>query len=352
MLRNWLNLKQLYGTVLALLGFMFVFKMTSKFQVISKHENLFASRIKSIEIQINELTLKTRTNSKLKLAQLQKTKATDIFTSWMTSFIIPNISDKRPSHHNKRILMTHPKCNLAYYLIILVQSNPLHASERMAIRKTWGRIQNVQHPMWKTFFLLTNSPGTQDLLLINFEMKTYGDIIYADINTENGKATLNSIMGFEWSSKHCTFRYLLKVNDDVFVNIHQLITFLNDNTTPDTELYAGQVHYASPVRREGEDSVSKIDYPKQRYPRYCSGTAYVLSSDIVRKMIKNVGEVKLFNIDDVFVGELALTLGVDPYQNDDFKINENPHKCEYSNISIVHSPVNIYCMETLQKNIV
>ena len=35
-------------------------------------------------------------------------------------------------------------------------------------------------------------------------------------------------MGFEWANLYCDYDYLLKGDDDVFVNIPRLFAFLND----------------------------------------------------------------------------------------------------------------------------
>ena len=334
--------KQLKGIAFVLLGFIIVYKFTCKFQDISEGEKSLTSRIKDIERKIKDFKVETGRN-----ADLESTFST--FSSWVTLYNT-NETDKY-SMKDKRILMTHPKCEHAYYLVILVQSEPFHVNKRAAIRRTWGRLQNVQQPMWKTFFFFTKLIGIESVLIKN-EIETYRDIIYLDTSDEPNEITLNTIMAFKWSAMHCTFQYVLKVTDNGFVNIQPLIAFLNDSRTPDRELYAGHVHYHSLVDRKGKFGISELEYPKTHFARYCSGRGYVLSSDVVKKMISNLNKVKPFKVDDAFIGELAMISGVDAYQNDNFLINEDPKRCKCKTITIVHSPVGgVSCMEELYKNV-
>ena len=46
-------------------------------------------------------------------------------------------------------------------------------------------------------------------------------------------------MGFEWAARYCNFSFLLKADDDVFVNNKDFTILLQRESTPKTGLYMG-----------------------------------------------------------------------------------------------------------------
>ena len=75
----------------------------------------------------------------------------------------------------------------------------------------------------------------------------FNDIIYGDVYEHFLNLTFKIQMVFEWAVTYCKFEYLLKADDDVFVNIPSLLEFLRHKDTPKNKLYAGHVNYAGKV---------------------------------------------------------------------------------------------------------
>ena len=48
-------------------------------------------------------------------------------------------------------------------------------------------------------------------------------------------------MGFEWAARYCKFSYVLKMDDDTFVDTKALISVLNEPKTPRKKLYMGKL---------------------------------------------------------------------------------------------------------------
>ncbi|NXG20819.1 B3GT5 galactosyltransferase, partial [Grallaria varia] len=58
-----------------------------------------------------------------------------------------------------------------------------------------------------------------------------------------------------------------------------------------------------PIRKtESKWYVSMEEYPGDTYPPFCSGTGYVLSSDVASRIYKVSGSVPFIKLEDVFVG--------------------------------------------------
>jgi len=68
-------------------------------------------------------------------------------------------------------------------------------------------------------------------------------------------------MAFEWAARYCSFSFLLKTDDDVFVNTRRLIDVLRLKSTPKKGLYMGKVNHNPIVQRgKGKWRVSYIEY--------------------------------------------------------------------------------------------
>ncbi|NWJ04777.1 B3GT5 galactosyltransferase, partial [Crypturellus undulatus] len=58
-----------------------------------------------------------------------------------------------------------------------------------------------------------------------------------------------------------------------------------------------------PIRKAGSKwYVSIEEYPGDTYPPFCSGTGYVLSTDVASKIYEISGSIRFIKLEDVFVG--------------------------------------------------
>lgn len=77
-----------------------------------------------------------------------------------------------------------------------------------------------------TSFLPFTCPRT---LQVVEESRTYGDILQEDFTDSYMNLTLKSVMALKWTSTHCQqAQYLLKTDDDIFVNVPTLLTYLQE----------------------------------------------------------------------------------------------------------------------------
>ena len=158
------------------------------------------------------------------------------------------------------------------------------------------------------------------------EDEVYGDLIRADYYDHYWNQTFKIQMGFEWASRYCNFSFLLKTDDDVFVNSADLISFLSEPTTPKKKLYIGN-HYTEPwVHRGGKWKVTEEEYSGAKYPDFCPGFGYVLSYDVVNSYVNAFDILPFFRLDDVYVGMLANITGIKIIHNDGFEL-DSPRQC-------------------------
>lgn len=240
-------------------------------------------------------------------------------------------------------------CDESPFLLLAVKSLIPHFDRRQAIRETWGRAGLLANRTVVTVFLLGNtlpSDNFPDLLgMLGHEAKLHNDLLQWDYRDSFFNLTLKEVLFLEWFSKHCPqARYVLKGDDDVFVNtlgVIDLLEGLSDNKAKD--LFIGDViSNAGPHRNE------KLKYfiPESvfvgQYPPYAGGGGYLLSGELALRLYNASQQVVLFPIDDVYTGMCMRKLGLAPTKHSGFKTFDIDKKyrsspCIYRNLVLVHS---------------
>ena len=251
-------------------------------------------------------------------------------------------------------LLTLSKCVQKYHLLILVTSHPENSERRRSIRTTWGSKWHYKKdlPLWRTAFQLGHSDDVKVRKETTLEEAEYEDMIFGDFPDAFFNLPIKIIMGFEWATKFCDFDYLLKTDDDVFVNVPNVFKFLSMSYIPSSRLYAGNVRFTDvPIRnstdeREQKYMVTTQEYPYRNYPRYCSGGGIVLSRDVAVGMVNIHNNSNYFKLDDVYIGMLALRLGVDAHHEKTFRLQVTNCDCD-SGLIVKHFGDQIDCMNKL-----
>ncbi|PFX19545.1 UDP-GlcNAc:betaGal beta-1,3-N-acetylglucosaminyltransferase 6 [Stylophora pistillata] len=225
-------------------------------------------------------------------------------------------------------------------LLILVSSNVGNFDRRQLIRKTWGADHSIE-TKWKTVFLMGKNSNEREMENATDEARIFGDIVQGDYQEHFWNMSYKVAMGFEWAVKYCNFYYVLKADDDVFVNTLGLVDFLAKHTTPLSKFYTGNIMVGSPVLRNGRYGVSPEEYNETVYKPYCSGGGYVLSRDVVEKLLRYFDVLEPLKIDDAYIGILAAKAGVKVTHNEEFRMYED--KCEYKETTLVQHPARGDC---------
>lgn len=252
-------------------------------------------------------------------------------------------------HIHRTKLLSTVICPSTLYLLILVSTNVGNFDRRHLIRKTWGAQYSID-TKWKTVFLLGKNNNEKEMKVAQRESKLYGDMVQADYFEHFWNMSYKVAMGFEWSVKYCSFSYLLKSDDDVFVNTFGLMDFLSKFTTPRKKFYTGNVMVGSVVLRNGRYGVSLEEYNGTVYKPYCSGGGYVLSRDVVERFMTYFDYLRPLKIDDAYIGLLADRAGIKVTHNSDFRMYEV--KCEYKITTLVQHPARGDCAVKLYNNMI
>ena len=195
------------------------------------------------------------------------------------------------------------------FLVILIPSAPARVEERIVIRETWGKYaSDLQIPpphnssAVTLAFLLGKDMNASDNHGIFSESERFQDIVFGDFQDTYKNLTRKMLMGLKWVVTFCSeAEYILKADDDVFVHIPKLVGMLKLTPAGKTGNIYGRPFMRSPAKRTGRWAVSYNEYPMSFFPPYISGNSYIISGNIVRKLVMVSPYMPYLHLEDVFI---------------------------------------------------
>ncbi|XP_070562342.1 beta-1,3-galactosyltransferase 1-like [Ptychodera flava] len=143
----------------------------------------------------------------------------------------------------------------------------------------------------------------------------------------------------KWAADNCQPQYLLKTDDDCFISTRFLTEFLSEHNSIKTGLYAGSVFNEREVIRNRLSKwyVSTQDFPRSVYPRYASGTGYIVSGDVLQGIVGAASQEKAFPVEDAYTGVLASKIGASLVDTGRFTMYSNKWRvCNYLYFLVIH----------------
>ncbi|KAM6184250.1 beta-1,3-galactosyltransferase 9 [Erethizon dorsatum] len=207
------------------------------------------------------------------------------------------------------------------FLLSLVFSSPENRTRRDLIRKTWGNVMSVQgHPIL-TLFALGMPVLVTTQKEIDKESHKNNDIIEGIFLDSSENQTLKIMAMAQWAVTFCpNALFILKVDEDMFINLPTLVGYLLNLKEHLEDIYVGRVIHQDTPNRDpnSQELVSLSEYPETYYPDYCSGEAFIMSQGVARMMYVVFKEVPIMVPADVFVGICAKTIGIKPIHSSRF----------------------------------
>ncbi|XP_078613578.1 beta-1,3-galactosyltransferase 1-like [Branchiostoma floridae x Branchiostoma japonicum] len=262
-----------------------------------------------------------------------------------TSSISNSTSNAEGNPHNYTLLLNNPgRCDVTsddVFLLVMVTSTPGNREQRLAIRNTWGNEANVKGTIIRTVFAVGLTQDAKMQGDLEQENGVYKDIIQEDFVDSYRNLTLKTVMCLKWASEFCpNAKFVLKTDDDTFVNIFNLVRRLRRlKGTQARRFVTGRVFTGAKPVRETADKIearwclTKGDYPRDSFPPYPGGYAYVISNDITRLIYKASLTVQYLFIEDVYFGLCLEKLGIHPEHNGEFVFGRDVHSCEDKKIA-------------------
>jgi len=258
--------------------------------------------------------------------------------------------------HTQLLIRPGERCGKRLYFLVMVHSAPHNFRERELIRETWGSVSYLQGWQVRVVFLLglagedrseertqfqagnslkSRSLHSEDFVkdnprasqfhrnesvnkLVMLESSLHGDIIQGNFTDSFQNLTTKHIMGYRWVEEHCpTPRFVLKADDDVFVEMFHLFNFVSAafGSKPGPSLVCDVIPAGtSPHKTLKLGSRLRSKLFSRFYPKSCSGSAYLITPSLISRFLKATEQIPALWIDDVYMtGLVRERLGVSPF---------------------------------------
>ncbi|KAL1005742.1 hypothetical protein UPYG_G00063400 [Umbra pygmaea] len=243
----------------------------------------------------------------------------------LTTTAPPPVPSPNNSYHsghprNFHFIMDQPdKCNTENpYLVLMVPVAPGNPTARDAIRSTWGNETMVQGKKIQTLFMLGLPGGERAEEVqkeVNIENQLHQDLVQSNFMDTYLNLTIKTMVIMDWLATRCpNATFAMKIDSDMFLNVENLMTMLLREDVPKINYLTGMLMWDRPVIR---DTNSKWYVPlemlaDERYPTYTLGMGYVFSNDLPGRFVEASKDIKLFSIEDAYVGSCMKKLGLSP----------------------------------------
>ncbi|XP_012277449.1 beta-1,3-galactosyltransferase 5-like [Orussus abietinus] len=224
-----------------------------------------------------------------------------------------------------------PEYGKGMELIVVIMSAPSHVEARTAIRQTWGHFG--QRKDVGILFMLGVTMDAKLERVLEQEQNMFADVIRGRFFDSYSNLTLKTISTLEWVDGYCPrAKYLLKTDDDMFINVPRLLSFVNKHAKDKNVIFGRLAKKWKPIRnKRSKYYVSQAQFKPPVFPDFTTGPAYLLSRDVVHKLYDAALDQTYLKLEDVFTtGIVAHKLGI-----------KRAHANEFLNKRISYSPCNV-----------
>lgn len=260
---------------------------------------------------------------------------------WTTRANKIHVSDwYKPGYVEANSKLCEPNHGEHVRLLILITSAPSHEAQRLAIRQTWGHYA-IRRDVAMSFILGSTPNKTLDDLL-KAESTMYGDMIRDHFLDTYDNLTLKAISMLEWTHTYCSkAKFILKTDDDMFINVPHLLSVLDQYKSSDRAIY-GALHTDFPPNRYEQSKyyVSHQVYFPSVYPDFITGPLYVVGAGAVHDLYKKSLTLPYLKLEDVFLtGIVSQIIGVKRFDmsNEILGFNTDFNACILRRATGLHS---------------
>ncbi len=172
---------------------------------------------------------------------------------------------------NPKYSICHPNTKIQLLLFVFVVIAPDKFEKRMIIRNTWANMTVFKD--MKVVFVVGLSKNSHVNTQIKQEFDFHKDLIQIDFIDSYHKLTSKIILSFKWISNYCyNSKFILRINDDVFVNTFYLLDYLNALNYEKNRLYGLVESNAVPERNPNNKFYVSYDaFYNSKYDNYVEG---------------------------------------------------------------------------------
>lgn len=263
-------------------------------------------------------------------------------------------------HREKKTATIMPKdfCDNPSFLVIICISSPTGFEARRVIRSSWGMDRTVMGHNVSLYFLIGQTTDLEIQKRITAESLEFEDIVQENCYDSYNNLTIKSAMMLKLFTQRCqsTAKYLLKIDDDSYLNVPKLVDDLLTRNRTQNLLMGNAICGSKPIRNYGDKWYAgpKYLFPDEDYPNYLSGSGYCMSKDVATKLLDAAMTTPVFHLEDVYLtGMCATKIGQELTHNGRFTFHYiKPDYCLFKDLIVAHyqSPENIRKIYEALKN--
>ncbi|XP_052802338.1 beta-1,3-galactosyltransferase 5-like [Mya arenaria] len=225
-------------------------------------------------------------------------------------------------------------CKWNPHWIIFIHSAPKNTLQRNAVRTTWGKdcFNSSSHNISCVFVVGTTRDDNNAISELKSETNFFKDVIVVNISDTYANLTYKTMAGLRWTDLNCqSARFVMKTDDDMFVNTELLQASASKYNS--SHFIGGRCWGpAKPIRnKQSKWFVSIEQYNRTHYPVFCSGSGYIISKDLIPKLLNISAKIPFLYLEDVYIGLCVNALGYTPKNLNGFNNGAvKMSKCNYS----------------------
>ena len=245
------------------------------------------------------------------------------------------------------------------FLIVLIPSGigtGRFLERRNNIRSTWANNTNGSKASkeWKYVFVLGQRLETSSLDNdTKREAATYNDILVFNTTDTYRTLIVKTFSAFLWALVTVNPRFVLKADDDIYVRLPYLVSWLTNYGND--WLYGGSIiKHGKVLRSEFKNEMAEDCLGLDYYPPYCIGSGYVVSSNALRFMFQSMKTWTPFPVEDAYMGVLANENGFAAINIPGFylRINMNAfNKCKWASAVALGHNFNRSDFDSIQRKL-
>ena len=254
------------------------------------------------------------------LEQSGKQIAKYLQRSFETIFSADHVASKRISP------ILEPECRPGLDLIIIITTRPGGFFNRAAIRGGYGRSDSdinrkifLNNPFnYITIFTVGRDTNINIEKLVESENRQFKDILRLNYEDTYENLANKTLLTIEWLADHCPAKFVLKSDDDCFVNILSVGAWLPKQ---DSNIkYIGRKNEWMPVIRDPwhRNYVPFEDFSEEYYKPYCAGGGYMLAGSILKNITIKAKSIKQIINEDAYMGMVTNALNIYPKNDERF----------------------------------
>ena len=231
------------------------------------------------------------------------------------------VTIKEAANERQFNVIVEPKdtCEGQVLLLIYIHTSPEHVERRDIIRRTWGNVSLYLDDSVRRVFVLGQTDNTTLRQQLDVEFRLHEDLLQLDFIDSYFNMTVKAVTSLRWISSRCHHsRFVLKTDDDAFVNMFSLLEILsskqifNEHGSERTLMCNWWTGHEVQVAREGKWNIHVNHWRYRDWPPFCQGLAFVMSTDLVIDLYRASFQVPVIRLDDLFLtGLIPLGLSND-----------------------------------------